>query len=94
MSNQAKPSSSNLDFIDAADHRELADELIQFYTRFNDLADPELATVLPILEPPKPPDKAPDGSQITIEEARAQLRQCQPEKAAGPDGILTKILKS
>ena len=84
--------SSNLDFIDAADQRELADELIQFYTRFNDLANPELATVPPVLEPatvppvlepPEPPDKAPDGSQITIEEARAQLRQCQPEKAAG-----------
>ena len=54
--------SSNLDFIDAADQRELADELIQFYTRFNDLANPELATVPPVLEPP---DKAPDGSQIT-----------------------------
>ena len=74
--------SSNLDFIDAADQRKLADELIQFYTRFNDLANPELATVPPILEPSEPPDKAPDGSQITIE-ARAQLRQCQPEKAAG-----------
>ena len=86
MSNQTKPSSSNFDFMDAADQRKLADELNQFYTRFN---DPELAAVPP---DPEPPDKAPDGSEITIEEIRAQLRQCQPEKAAGPDGILTKIL--
>ena len=88
MSNQTKPSSSNFDFMDAADQRKLADELNQFYTRFN---DPELAAVPP---DPEPPDKAPDGSEITVEEVRAQLRQCQPEKAAGPDGILTKILKS
>ena len=77
--------------MDAADQRELADELNEFYTRFN---DPELAAVPPNPEPPAPPDKAPGGSEITVEEVRAKLRQCQPEKAAGPDDILTKILKS
>ena len=91
MSNQTKPSSSNFDFMDAADQRELADELNEFYTRFN---DPELAAVPPNPEPPAPLDKAPGGSEITVEEVRAKLRQCQPEKAAGPDDILTKILKS
>ena len=49
MSNQTTPNSSNFDFMEPADQRELAVELNEFYTRFN---DPELAAVPP--EPDHP----------------------------------------
>ena len=62
-----------------------------FYTRFdNQDFSSECQALLRTLPPPDP--EAPDP--FTEEEVRRQLSSCKPGKAAGPDGIPARVLKT
>ena len=92
MSNLSSKTTSNFDLMQPTEQTELADDLNQFYTRFN---NPDLTKAA--AEPPDPPDPEPPDPDpppaISIEDVREQFRRCNPSKAAGPDNITTRVLK-
>ena len=93
MSNISNKTTSNLELLLPDEQMKLADELNQFYTRFQ---NPELPDVDPEPDPDppaEPPDPEPPPEPISLEEVREQFRQCNPSTAAGPDSVTTRVLK-
>ena len=74
----------------------LPDELNTFYARFEPSASSPNSTTLGEQTPLQRPSSAEQDCPITITEAdvRCSFSRINPRKAAGPDGILGRVLKA
>lgn len=71
------------------DYHELAEQLYAFYSRFEDQNHGSVCSVAGAT------DNTPSAeSYFTCNDVLSVLNRCRPNKAAGPDGITNKLLRT